>query len=56
MRECQGVDWVKKQRLIARRHGSVDGFFTVELLKGIRRVRKGIRGFGLTPKSPHLHF
>jgi len=43
-RQFQRLDWVKKQRKIAKRHGSIDGYFTVEMLEGIKQVRRGIRG------------
>jgi len=44
LQQYQGLDWMKRQRLIAKRRGSVDGYFTIKMLLRIRRVRKGIRG------------
>lgn len=44
LEQYQGLDWIKKQRLIAKRRGSVDGLFTIKMLLRIRRVRKGIKG------------
>ena len=43
-RQFQRLDWVRKQRLIAKRHGSIDRYFTVKMLQEIQRVRKGIKG------------
>jgi len=37
-------DWVKKQRLIVRSHGSTAGFFSLNMLQGIGRVQRGITG------------
>lgn len=37
-------DWVRKQKLIAKRHSSVDGFFTVGALMSLRRVSKRTKG------------
>ena len=35
-----------------RRHGSVDGFFSVKMLQAIKRVRKGIKGLNPDTKIP----
>ena len=43
-KEFQSLRWIQKQKLIAKKHGSVEGFFTVEMLNAIERVSKGIVG------------
>ena len=43
-RYYQRLHWIKKQKLIAKKHGSADRYFTVEMLSNILRVRKGIEG------------
>lgn len=44
LRKFQTLDWVKKQKLIAKRHGSVAHFFTIRMLQAIKRVSRGITG------------
>lgn len=44
LRKFQTLDWVKKQKLIAKKHGSVDGFFSINMLQAIKKVSKGISG------------
>lgn len=43
-RQFATLDWIRKQKLIARKHGSVDGFFSVAMLQALERVNKGITG------------
>ena len=38
------LGWIKKQKSISRKYGSLDGFFNLEMLEAIGRVRKGIEG------------
>jgi hypothetical protein len=44
LRRFASVDWVRKQKLIVKKHGSVDGFFTARMLQVIKKVSKGITG------------
>jgi hypothetical protein len=48
-REYQ-LDWVKKQKKIAKLKPDPDKYFTVEMLNSIKRVTKGIEG--LNPAQP----
>ena len=43
-REFQSLDWIKKQKLIAKRHGSLAYFFNLKMLNAISQVRFGIVG------------
>ena len=43
-RDFQTLDWIKKQKAIAKTHAPNDRYFTVEMLEAIRQVRKGIEG------------
>lgn len=44
LRQFASVNWVRKQKLIAKKHGSVNGFFSVKMLQVIKKVSKGITG------------
>ena len=44
LRRFQSLHWVKKQKSIAQKHGSVGGFFNVEMLNALNQVHKGIAG------------
>ena len=43
-KDFQGLGWVRNQKLIAKKHGSVDRCFTVNMLEAITSVRQWIRG------------
>ena len=43
-REQQTVDWIKKQKLIAKADACINKYFTVTMLKATKQVRKGIEG------------
>jgi len=43
-RGFQNLDWAKKQKLIVKAKAPLDKYFTVEMLKAIKQVRKGIEG------------
>ena len=38
------LGWVRKQKLVAKKHGTADGFFTIKMLQALRRVVKGVVG------------
>ena len=40
----QSLDWVRKQKTIAKVKADQDRYFTVEMLKSVRQVRKGLVG------------
>lgn len=40
----QTLEWIKKQKLIAKKYGSTDGFFNLKMLNVIQHVQKGING------------
>lgn len=44
LRKFQTLDWIKKQKQIARKHGSIEGFFNIRMLQAIKKVSKGISG------------
>lgn len=44
LRRFQTLDWIKKQKLVARKHGSTDGFFNIRMLNTITHIQKGIAG------------
>ncbi len=46
-KKFQTLGWVKKQRAIAKLKASPDKYFTIEMLKAIRRVSKFIEGIEL---------
>jgi hypothetical protein len=49
-RKFARMSWVRKQKLIARKYGSAERYFTVRMLDSITRVAKGIEG--ANPDSP----
>ncbi len=49
-RDFQSLSWIKKQKLMAKKNTSSEGFFTVEMLNVIQRVNKGI--VGVAPGIP----
>ncbi|MFC1924913.1 hypothetical protein ACFLXA_06085 [Chloroflexota bacterium] len=44
LRKFQSLDWIKKQKLIARKHGSIEGFFNLKMLNATFQIRRGIIG------------
>ncbi|MFC1974381.1 hypothetical protein ACFLU2_03410 [Chloroflexota bacterium] len=44
LRRFASLDWVRKQKLIVKRCGSMYGFFNVKMLQAIRKVSKGLIG------------
>lgn len=44
VRKQQSLGWIKKQKLIVKAVSSNDKYFTVEMLKSARQIRKGIEG------------
>jgi len=50
LRKFQSLNWIKKQKLIAKAKISSDKYFTVEMLGSIRQVRKGMEG--IDPDQP----
>lgn len=49
-RGFQILDWIKKQKAIVKVKAPADRYFTVEMLEGIKQVRKGIEG--INPDQP----
>jgi len=45
-----GLDWIKKQKAISKARAPNDRYFTVEMIKAINRVQKGIAG--IDPDQP----
>lgn len=43
-RDFQNLDWIKRQRQIAKLKVTKDKYFTVPMLQAIKQVRKGIQG------------
>jgi len=46
----QNLDWVKKQKAIAKGKAPQDRYFTIPMLQAIKQVRKGIEG--INPDQP----
>jgi len=49
-RDFQTLDWLRKQKAIVKAKAPEDRYFTVEMLKAIKQIRKGIEGIG--PDQP----
>ena len=49
-RNFQNLDWIRKQKAIIKAKAPNDRYFTVEMLKAIKQVRKGIEG--IDPDQP----
>jgi hypothetical protein len=49
-RKFARVSWIRKQKLIAKKYGSADSYFTVRMLDTVARVMKGIEG--ANPDNP----
>ena len=43
-RQFQSLGWIRKQKLITKRHGSVEGFFNIKMLNAVLQVHKRIMG------------
>jgi len=40
----RGVDWAKKQKKIVKMGASPNYYFSYQMLKNLKRIRKGIKG------------
>jgi hypothetical protein len=49
-RKFARMPWVRKQKLIAKKYGSADRYFTVRMLDAVARVIRGIEG--ANPDNP----
>lgn|GEM_PF-2946129 len=49
-RNKQTIDWIKKQKLIVKAAGCNDKYFTVEMIKSAKQIRKGVEG--IDPDQP----
>jgi len=49
-RDFQNLDWVRKQKAVVKARAPSDKYFTVDILKAIKQVRKGIEG--INPDQP----
>lgn len=49
-KDFQNLDWVKKQKAIAKGKAPQDRYFTIPMLQAIKQVRKGIEG--INPDQP----
>jgi len=49
-RDQQTVEWIKKQKLVAKADACLDKYFTADMLKAAKQIRKGIEG--IDPDQP----
>ena len=49
-REFQTLDWIKKQKLVVKASTCKDKYFTAEMLKAAKQIRKGTEG--IDPDQP----
>ena len=50
-RKFARTPWIRKQKLIAKKYGSADRYFTIRMLDAVARVTKGIEG--ANPDNPN---